>query len=140
MRTKTLKPAGQVPTVEKLGVKNVLGTTIMGAAEGFAAGLMTSWFMIYLTDYAGLGKWAAALGSTVLLAVRAFDAVNDPLQGWIMDNAKISKIGKYKPFIILSIIMMLIGVSAMFFIPAPLLSNPVAVGTWIVFFYPVIGR
>lgn len=135
MRTKTLKPAGQVPTVEKLGVKNVLGTTIMGAAEGFAAGLMTSWFMIYLTDYAGLGKWAAALGSTVLLAVRAFDAVNDPLQGWIMDNAKISKIGKYKPFIILSIIMMLIGVSAMFFIPAPLLSNPVAVGTWIVFFY-----
>ena len=121
--------------VESLGFKNIFGTTIMGAAEGFSAALMTGWFMLYLTDYAGLGKWAAALGSTILLAVRAFDAVNDPLQGWIIDNAKVGKLGKYKPFIILSIFMIVIGVSCLFFIPSSLLSSPVAATIWIIVFY-----
>ncbi|NLZ52368.1 MAG: hypothetical protein GX892_04340 [Thermoanaerobacteraceae bacterium] len=121
--------------VEPLGFKNIFGTTIMGAAEGFSAALMTGWFMLYLTDYAGLGKWAAALGSTILLAVRAFDAVNDPLQGWIIDNAKVGKLGKYKPFIILSIFMIVIGVSCLFFIPSSLLSSPVAATIWIIVFY-----
>jgi len=121
--------------VEPLGFKNIFGTTIMGAAEGFSAALMTGWFMLYLTDYAGLGKWAAALGSTILLAVRAFDAVNDPLQGWIIDNAKVGKLGKYKPFIILSIFMIVIGVSCLFFIPSALLSNTVVVTIWIIVFY-----
>ena len=106
----------------------------MGAA-GFSAALMTGLFMLYLTDYAGLGKWAAALGSTILLAVRAFDAVNDPLQGWIIDNAKVGKLGKYKPFIILSIFMIVIGVSCLFFIPSSLLSSPVAATIWIIVFY-----
>jgi Na+/melibiose symporter-like transporter len=120
---------------ERLGVKTFFGTTTMAATDGITAALMTSWFMVYLTDYAGIGKWAAALGSVLLLVVRIFDAVNDPLQGWVMDRARIGKYGKFKPFIMLSIILMAVGVSCLFFIPTGLTKSPVAIIFWVVFFY-----
>lgn len=34
--------------------------------------------MMYLTDYSGLGSWAASLGSALLVFARFFDAINDP--------------------------------------------------------------
>ena len=119
----------------RLGFKPYFGVTTMAATEALGAALMTSWFMVYLTDYAGLGIWAAALGGTVLLAVRFFDAINDPFQGWLMDRAKVGKLGKFKPFIILSIFMMSVGIACLFFIPSNLASSPVAVGIWITVFY-----
>ncbi|HHV11555.1 MAG TPA: hypothetical protein GXX75_14885 [Clostridiales bacterium] len=122
-------------STERLGFKSFFGTTVMASTDGIAAALMTSWFMVYLTDYAGIGKWAAALGSVLLLVVRIFDAVNDPFQGWIMDRAKVGKHGKYKPFIALSIILTAVGISCLFFIPTNLTSSPVAIVFWVFFFY-----
>lgn len=59
-----------------------LGTTIMGV------------FMLYLTNFASIdsfiGKagFAAAFTSAFLLITRIIDAIDDPLQGWIMDSSK----------------------------------------------------
>jgi len=119
----------------RLRFKDYFGTTIMAATGGISAGLMTTWFMVYLTDYAGLGKWGAILGSTVLLGARLFDAVNDPLEGWIMDRAKVGRFGKYKPFIILSLLLITIGVSGLFFIPEGVNQNIVTVSLWIIVSY-----
>jgi Na+/melibiose symporter-like transporter len=123
---------------ERLGFKTYFGSMAMNGTEGFAAALMTSFFMVYLTDYAGIGSWAAVMGSTILFAARIFDAINDPIQGWIMDRAKIGKYGKYKPFIILSIVLMTIGISALFFIPTNLSSSPVFISVWVLFFYLLV--
>ena len=112
-----------------------LGVTLMSLTDCLAAGLMTSWFMQYLTDYAGLGTWGAVLGSVLLIVMRLFDAVNDPLEGWIMDRAKVGKYGKYKPFIIISIICEMLGLSALFFIPEGITSTPVLVVIWVVVAY-----
>lgn len=90
---------------DKLGFKAYLGTTLMGTTDALGAGVMSGLFMMYLTDYAGIGKWGAILGSALLMFARLFDAVNDPLEGWIMDRAKVGKYGKYRPFIFLSILM-----------------------------------
>ncbi len=122
-------------TLEKLGLRSYLGTTGMAACDGITSALMTSWFMVYLTDYAGIGTYAAILGSIVLVLARVFDAVNDPLEGMIINRAKASKIGKYKPFIFLSIFMTAIGVSCLFFIPKDVATNPVLVTIWIILFY-----
>lgn len=46
-----------------------LGVTLMSFTDCIAAGLMTSWFMQYLTDYAGLGTWGAILGSVLLVVI-----------------------------------------------------------------------
>ncbi len=112
-----------------------LGVTMMSLTDCLAAGMMTSWFMQYLTDYAGLGAWGAVLGSVLLIVMRLFDAVNDPLEGWIMDRAKVGKYGKYKPFIILSILCEMVGLSALFFIPGGITSSPVLVVIWVVLGY-----
>ena len=121
----------------RLGGKDYLGTALMGVTDSIAAGLMTSWFMQYLTDYAGLGTWGAALGSVLLIVMRLFDAVNDPLEGWIMDRAKVGKHGKYKPFIIISILCEMLGLSALFFIPEAITGTPALVVVWVVVAYLV---
>ena len=118
---------------DKVGFRDYFGTATMGLTDGMAAALMTSFFMMYLTDYSGLGKFGAIIGSTVLLFSRFFDAVNDPIEGWIMDRAKVGKYGKYKPFIVLSILTALIGVTALFFIPADI--APWAAVIWVIVFY-----
>ena len=117
----------------RLGFKSYFGTTIMAATSGLSAGLMTSWFMIYLTDYAGIGALGAVVGSVVLLVMRIFDAVNDPLEGMIMDRAKVGRFGKYKPFIILATILITVGVSGMFFVPSGM--NSALIIAWIVIAY-----
>lgn len=118
-----------------LRFKDYLGTTLMALCDAITAGLMTSWFMVYLTDYAGLGAWGVALGTTLLMAGRLFDAVNDPLEAWIMDKAKAGKHGKYKPFIFLSAILATLGVSALFFIPKGITDSPVLVAVWVIVAY-----
>ena len=118
---------------DKVGFREIFGTATMGLTDGLAAALMTSFFLLYLTDYAGLGAFGAVVGSSVLLFSRVFDAVNDPIEGWIMDRAKVGKHGKYKPFIILSIITALVGVSALFFIPQGI--SPALAVVWVIFFY-----
>lgn len=119
----------------RLGFKSYCGTALMSFTDSFGAGLMTSWFMAYLTDYAGIGTWGAILGTGLLLFARLFDAVNDPLQGWIMDKAKVGKLGKYKPFIILSIIMQVVGIGALFFLPSGLKDSPVGICAWVIVGY-----
>lgn len=122
-------------TLEKLGLKTYLGATGMGACDGITSALMTSWFLVYLTDYAGIGTYAAVLGSIILVVARVFDAVNDPLEGMIINRAKASKLGKYKPFILLSVLMTAIGVCSLFFIPRGVAERPVLVTIWIILFY-----
>ena len=81
----------KVKSPDAIGFKEYFGTAAMGLTDGLSAALITSFFMIYLTDYAGLGAFGAVMGSSVLLLSRIFDAVNDPIEGWIMDRAKVGK-------------------------------------------------
>lgn len=111
------------------------GTTAMGATEAISAALLSSWFMLYLTDYAGIGKWGTILGSSLLLVTRLLGLVTNPVGGLIIDRAKVTKHGKYKPFILLSIAMTTIGLCFLFFLPEAFSDNPVMICVWILFFY-----
>ena len=128
-----MKNKGKDPN--KLGFKDYLGTMLMGTTDALAAGIMTGLFMLYLTDYAGIGKWGAILGSALLMAARLFDAVNDPLEGWIMDRAKVGKHGKYRPFVLLSVLATFIGVAGLFALPSGVSNSPVVICIWVLFFY-----
>ncbi len=128
MKQKVIKP-------DRLGAKPYFGTALMSLCDAMGAAVMTSWFMQYLTDYAGIGKWGAVLGTTLLLVARLVDAVNDPLQGWIIDRSKPTKFGKYRPFILLSILMTAIGVGGLFSLPSAFSDSPVAICVWVLFFY-----
>lgn len=120
---------------EHMGFKQVFGVTALSMTSSITAIFMSNMFMQYMTDYAGLGAWGATLATTLLLAARIIDAVDDPIQGFIMDNAKVGKSGKYKPFFMLSIIMTTIGAVALYALPRGIAQTPVLVGIWVIFFY-----
>ena len=122
---------------EAVGFKEIFGTTALSTNNGLAAVFMSAMFMTFMTDYAGLGKMGATLATVLLLAARVIDAVDDPIQGFIMDSGKIGKHGKYKPFFLLSIFMTTIGVIALYALPNGITTKAVLVTVWVIFFYLV---
>ena len=125
----------KVKDPNRLRFKDYFGSSAMAVVEAIGACIMTSLFMLYLTDYSGLGKMGALLGSTVLVFARAFDAVNDPLEGWLMDRAKVGKHGKYRPFLLLSTILIAVGLIGLFSIPVGESPNIVFIGAWVIISY-----
>ncbi len=115
--------------------KTMFGLSTMGMTYTAASSFMTSLFMLYLTDYAGIGSIAAALGTALLLFGRIVDAVDDPLQGWIMDSARVTKMGKYKPFCLISTVMIMVSILALYNMPGAIKSTPALIVIWVVFFY-----
>ena len=125
----------KVKDPNRLRFKDYFGSSAMAVTEAVGACIMTSLFMLYLTDYSGLGKLGAILGSTVLVFARFFDAVNDPLEGWLMDRAKVGKHGKYRPFLLLSTILIAVGLIGLFSIPVGENPNVILIGAWVIIFY-----
>ena len=122
---------------EAVGFKEIFGVTALSTNNGFAAIFMSTMFMTFMTDYAGLGKLGATLATVLLLAARIIDAVDDPIQGFIMDRGKIGKHGKYKPFFMISIIMTAIGVFFLYLMPNGITGSAFVVTVWVIFFYLV---
>lgn len=120
-----------------LNGKNLLGLSLMGWMSTGASSFMTSMFMLYLTDYSGIGAMAATLGTILLFAGRIVDAVDDPLQGVIMDSTRPTKYGKYKPYIFVSIIITAISLLALYCLPEFVSSKPVLTVIYVLFFYLV---
>ena len=130
-----MKKEKKVKGPESVGFKEIFGVTALSTNNGIATVFMSSLFMVFMTDYAGLGAWGATLATTLLLAARFIDAVDDPIQGLIMDRGKVGKHGKYKPFFFLSIVMTTIGVIALYALPDGITNKPVIVSIWVILFY-----
>ncbi|MBR4470546.1 MAG: MFS transporter [Erysipelotrichaceae bacterium] len=129
------KKEKKVKSPESVGFKEIFGATALSTNNGLAAIFMSTMFMVYMTDYAGLGEWGATLATALLLGARFIDAFDDPIQGAIMDSAKITKHGKYKPFFMLSILMTGIGTIALYSLPDAITKTPWLVTVWVIFFY-----
>ena len=78
--------------------RSLAGFSAVVFSNTFATTVL-SIFMMFITDYSGIdsfiGKvgFAATFATVFLLITRIIDAVDDPLQGWIMDSAKEIKFG-----------------------------------------------
>ena len=125
----------QAKNPEKVGFKEMFGVTALSTNNGIAAIFMSTMFMTFMTDYAGLGAWGATLATVLLLVARIIDAVDDPIQGFIMDRGKVGKHGKYKPFFLLSIIMTTVGVVMLYILPNAVTKFPAVVTIWVIVFY-----
>lgn len=119
---------------EYIGLKDCFGTTTLSFTHALTGVLMSSMLMVYMTEYSGVSN-AALLASVLLMAARIIDAVNDPIQGFIIDSSKRTKVGKYKPFFLISIIMEAIGTIALFALPNSILNTPLLLTVWVIVFY-----
>lgn len=120
--------------------KSLLGFSTISWVQGFAT-MIFALFMQYLTDYSGIdaaiGKvgFAAAFGTAILMVTRIVDAVDDPLQAWIMDRSKECKFGKYRRFTLIGIFLIGVGIILMFTLPEFVKSNAVLLTIWIMVGY-----
>ena len=101
--------------------KTMFGVSTMGLSQLFGTAMITGYLMLYITDYSGIytgiaGK-AAAVATLMLLIGRIWDAVNDPLEGFIMDRSPRTKWGKFKPFMFIFTLVGALLLIALFNIP-----------------------
>jgi melibiose permease/lactose/raffinose/galactose permease len=61
--------------------------------------LVSSFIMTYLTLAVGLADWQLVAVGFIMVAARIWDAINDPMMGFIVDNTR-SRWGKFKPYIL----------------------------------------
>ena len=121
-------------------LRSRVGFFTISWVNGFAT-MVFALFMQFLTDYSGIdaaiGKvgFAAAFGTAVLLVTRIVDAVDDPLQAWIMDRSKECKFGKYRRFTLWSVFLIGIGIILMFSLPEGVKSRPVLLWIWVLVGY-----
>ncbi len=99
----------------KFGIRDKLAYAAGDAGCNLSFGLkntvQTFWLVFMMLE--------TGLFSLLLLAVQAWDAVNDPLIGSLIDNDRRKyKIGKYKTYILIGAIGLLVGGAAVF-LPFP---------------------
>ncbi|MBQ9612820.1 MAG: MFS transporter [Lachnospiraceae bacterium] len=120
--------------------RTLIGFSTVSWLQGFAT-VVFSLFMQYLTDYSGIDEavgqvgYAAAFGTAILLLTRIVDAIDDPLQAWIMDSAKENRFGKYRSFTLISIFLIAVGIVMMFTLPESVRSSKALLWVWVVIGY-----
>jgi GPH family glycoside/pentoside/hexuronide:cation symporter len=83
------------------------------AGTGMAASLIGFYLFIFYTSAAGLPPWLAGL---VLMVARLWDAVNDPIVGWLSDKTK-TRWGPRLPWILVSALPLGAAMAGMWWLP-----------------------
>lgn len=81
--------------------RQIIGYGLGSFGKDMALGVMGSYLLIFYTDVFGVS--AAAVGMIMFLA-KLWDAVNDPMMGTLVDRSKVTKWGKYRPYILFTAI------------------------------------
>lgn len=84
--------------------------------------------VIYYTDAALLNP---ALVGTALLVAKIWDAVNDPLFGWLSDRVKSTSLGKRRMFMILGALPLAASVALLWRVPAAAATSNVLAFVWV---------
>lgn len=75
--------------------KEVLAYSVAGLGQNIICQLVTTYFMLYMTDVAGVH---ASMLAWMFLAARLFDALNDPVMGSIVEMTR-TRQGKMRPYL-----------------------------------------
>ena len=76
--------------------------------------MVSMYIMVYITEVLVVPDATLAILTTLLLGLRIFDAVNDPIMGLIVDNTK-TRYGKFKPGMLIGGIFGAVAMVLMFF-------------------------
>jgi GPH family glycoside/pentoside/hexuronide:cation symporter len=110
----------------RLTVKQKLGFGIFDLGGNMFFTLMGFWCLKYLTDVVGL---AAALAGAAVMAGKLWDAVTDPVMGYISDRTR-SPWGRRRPYLLFGALPMML--TMWLFFTSPGIENPLALTLWAV--------
>ncbi len=123
----TTLPEDVVPGKEKLCYG------IGGFMDGGAVALMSCIMLKYMTSALGI---AMAVASTIMMAAKIWDAITDPLMGFISDNTR-GRWGRRKPYMVVGGALVIVALLLLFL---PVRSWGVSVGgctAFVLIFYLV---
>ncbi len=118
---KTNETSGRLPVRTKLG----FGVADLGGNLFFTA--MGFWSLNYLTDTVAIP--AAAAGAAVMIG-KLWDAVTDPMMGFISDRTR-TRWGRRRPYLLFGAIPLFL--SMWFFFTNPHIANPFMATVWAAF-------
>ena len=87
----------RVKNPDAITLRDCFGATALSTVNGLCTVFMSSMFMQYMTDYAGLGAMGATLATSLLLFARIFDAVDDPIQGFLGADVDMHRANEIRP-------------------------------------------
>lgn len=96
--------------MEKLSWKSKISFGIGAFGKDAVYAIVSTFFMIYLTDYRGV---APAFVAVLFLVARIWDAFNDPFMGMVVDNTR-TKWGKFRPWILIGTLLNAVVLILMF--------------------------
>jgi GPH family glycoside/pentoside/hexuronide:cation symporter len=107
-----------------LRVRQKLGFGIFDLGGNMLFTLMGFWCLKYLTDVAGL---AAALAGAAVMIGKIWDAVTDPVMGFISDRT-LTPLGRRRPYLLAGALPMML--SMWLFFTAPAIPNQIPLMLW----------
>lgn len=111
--SKVQPPLSTSDSRQKLRKREKIAYGVGDIANGIAVSSIAFWFLMYLTDVAGL---PGTLAGTALMVGRIWDAVTDPIAGWLTDRTE-SRWGKRRPFLLFGALTYGIAFSALWMVP-----------------------
>lgn len=113
MSITTAAPGGIAPVAvpKKLSWRAYSGYAAGDAANNLAFSMSSAFLLLYYTNVVGLG--AAAIG-TMFLLIRFWDAIADLVAGRLVDAKKPGRLGKFRPFILIFSLPLLLSSMAIF--------------------------
>ena len=116
------------PSSDKLPVKTKLLYGVGDVGNALVNSAIQFFLMIFYTDAALLP--AAVVGSALLFA-KLWDAVNDPLFGWLSDRTTSRRFGKRRVFMIFGAVPLALSIMLLWFVPGGL--SGISVFLWVLF-------
>ncbi|MDR2185532.1 MAG: MFS transporter [Treponema sp.] len=110
--------------MNRLSVREKLGFGIFDLGGNLFFTALGFWSLNYLTDTAGL---AAGLAGFAVMIGKLWDAVSDPVMGYISDRTR-SRWGRRRPYLLFGALPVLLAMWAFF--TAPNIENPCLLTLW----------
>lgn len=121
----------------KKETKNLWGISLMSMTHALGQALFATFLVFFITDYVPIeGTMGGTMIGVLLLPIlRLIDAVNDPLQGLIMDCTVFKRKRGYKFFCKIGILLEAFSATMMFCIPNEVCQHTHIAIIYIIFFY-----
>lgn len=106
---KTLEPG-------RLSSRNLWGYSMGGIGRDMTYTLVNTFLTLFILATKSLTTAEYAAVGIIIVACRIFDGLNDPIMGMLIEKTR-TKIGKFKPWIMIGMLTNIIIVLLMFFVP-----------------------
>ena len=103
-KVKKVKPQVDKTNPDYIPLKEKLAYGVGALMDGGGVALMSCVMLNYMTDGLGIEM---AIASTIMMLAKLWDAITDPLMGFISDNTR-SRFGRRKPYMFVGGIMLLV--------------------------------